>query len=182
MYWFSDKYTSLLTVWLLSISEGIWAFFVTKTAFAYKVFGMSFIIDTRIMSTCFELGDWALSRVLLKNNAAYPWLILVPRQDLLQEIEQLSQQSRHVFMDEISQLSSIVRAYFKPDKLNIGTLGNIVPQLHMHIIARFTTDFLWPHGVWQADQITTSYEENTLTTLLSDLRLLVSPYAVSLPL
>ncbi|AHE67932.1 HIT family protein [Legionella oakridgensis] len=118
---------------------------------------MSFLVDDRIASTCFELGDWPLSRVFLKNNAEFPWLILVPRVENMQDIEQLSQNQRYLFMDEISELSAIVRAYFKPDKLNIGALGNLVPQLHMHVIARFVDDKLWPHGVWQVAQPAQDY-------------------------
>jgi diadenosine tetraphosphate (Ap4A) HIT family hydrolase len=130
---------------------------------------MPFDIDSRIVSTCFELGDWPLSRVLLKNNADYPWFILVPREENVQDIDQLSPSARHMLMDEISQLSSIVRLYFKPDKLNIGALGNMVPQLHVHVIARFKTDNLWPHGIWQAGQTTTPYTDSTLQSLLADL-------------
>lgn len=140
---------------------------------------MSFILDSRIMSTCFELGEWGLSRVLLNNNSEYPWLILVPRQANVQDMDQLSQQFRQVLMDEISQLSSLVKAYFKPDKLNIGALGNIVPQLHVHVIARFSTDYSWPHGVWQANQPTIPYDDHTLTSLLGDLCGLVDVYGKS---
>ena len=134
---------------------------------------MTFEIDSRILSSCFELGDWPLSRVLLKNNADYPWFILVPRQENIQELDQIPPVLRHVFMDEISQLSSIAKHYFKPDKLNVGALGNMVPQLHMHIIARFKTDNLWPHGIWQAAHTSPVYPENTLQLLLADLRDLI---------
>ena len=131
---------------------------------------MPFIVDDSIVSSCFELGDWPLSRVFLKNNADYPWLILVPRLNNIEEIDQLSQQSRYLLINEISQLSALARAYFKPDKLNVAALGNIVPQLHIHIIARFTHDKLWPHSIWQSAQTTTAYSENSLTPLLTDLR------------
>ncbi len=135
---------------------------------------MSFLIDHRIASTCFDLGDWPLSCVLLKNDASYPWFILVPRQESTQEIHHLSPSFGHLLMDEIQQLSSIVNLYFKPDKLNIGALGNIVPQLHVHIIARYKTDALWPHGVWQAtNSPVLTYEEKSLSILLSDLRCLI---------
>lgn len=127
---------------------------------------MSFMIDHRISSTCFELAEWPLSRVYLKNNANYPWFILVPRQENITNINQLSSQLRHVLVDEISELSSIVSAYFKPDKLNVGALGNLVPQLHIHVIARFAHDELWPHGVWQSAQTTKPYEKYELDTLL----------------
>lgn len=132
---------------------------------------MTFSIDNRIAETCFTLADWQLSRVLLKNNACYPWFILVPRRENLQEIEQLTPQDRIILIDEISRLSALVREYFKPDKMNVGALGNIVSQLHIHVVARFTTDALWPHGVWQTDQKTTPYSENALDLLLAHFRL-----------
>lgn len=138
---------------------------------------MTFVVDDRISSTCFELGDWPLSRILLKNNADYPWLILVPRIENVQEIDQLAQQSRHLLINEISQLSSIVRTCFKPDKLNVGALGNMVPQLHIHVVARFTHDKLWPHGIWQAAQTTSSYAEDSLNPLLAQLRSLIKEFA-----
>lgn len=123
-----------------------------------------------ISSTCFELGNWPLSQVLLKNNANYPWIILIPRLENIQEIDQLSQEQGIILMDEISRLSSIMRAYFQPDKLNVGSLGNIVPQLHVHVVARFKQDQLWPHGIWQEAQETKLYKESELTPLLNDLR------------
>jgi diadenosine tetraphosphate (Ap4A) HIT family hydrolase len=131
---------------------------------------VNFFIDNRITSTCFELGDWPLSRVLLKDNAAYPWLILVPRLNAVQEIDEMCQESRYQLMNEMSQLSSIVRAYFKPDKLNVAYLGNIVSQLHIHIVARFINDKLWPHSIWQASQENIQYTNNVLIPLLDDLR------------
>ena len=122
-------------------------------------------IDPRITDTCFELGDWPLSRVFLKNNAHYSWFILVPRHDFVQEIVELSPSCRHQLIDEISSLSSIIKAYFKPDKLNVGTLGNIVPQLHIHVIGRFTHDPLWPHAIWQSAQTSVPYTQQALDAL-----------------
>ena len=131
---------------------------------------MSFGVDDTILSTCLELGDWPLSRVFLKNNEDYPWLILVPRVNNVQDIDQLPQSLRYLLMNEISQLSSIVRMYFKPDKLNIASLGNIVSQLHVHVVARFAQDKLWPYSIWQAGQTTTPYAENSLASLVTLLR------------
>jgi diadenosine tetraphosphate (Ap4A) HIT family hydrolase len=134
---------------------------------------MSFIIDPRLISSCFELGDWPLSRVFLKNQSEYPWFILVPREPHLQELDQLPPCLRYVFIDEICQLSSLVRAYFKPDKLNIGALGNIVSQLHVHVIARTQQDALWPNGVWQADQTEIRYSEQSADQLCEEWRRLI---------
>lgn len=128
-------------------------------------------LDERIASSTFLLGNWTLSQVLLKNNANYPWLILVPRVETqVLEIDDLPKALRYQLMDEISELSSIVKALFKPDKINVATLGNIVKQLHIHVVARYKDDMLWPHGIWQEAQSTSPYDDKTLTPLLESLR------------
>jgi diadenosine tetraphosphate (Ap4A) HIT family hydrolase len=109
-----------------------------------------FKLDKRLQSSCFDIIDWPLSKVLLKNNAHYPWLILVPRRNHLTEVTQLSKEDRYQLMDEQHQLSLIMEDIFEPDKMNIASLGNMVEQFHLHIVARFKTDPLWPQGVWQA--------------------------------
>ena len=131
---------------------------------------MDITIDPRITSTCFTLADWPLCRVFLKNNADYPWFILVPRQENIEEIDQLPQALQHTLIDEISRLSEIVKSHFQPDKLNIATLGNIVSQLHIHVVARFEEDNLWPHGLWQASQTSAPYPEEKVHALLQQLR------------
>ncbi len=127
---------------------------------------MIFSVDERISSTSIELVDWDLSRVYLKNTADYPWFILVPRQNNIQDIDQLSQSEQQTLMNEINQLSLIVKSLFNPDKLNIGALGNIVSQLHIHVVARFTHDKLWPHGIWQANQQSTPYNLERIQALV----------------
>ncbi len=123
-----------------------------------------FKIDPLINASCITMTDWPLCRVLLKNNANYPWFILLPREHHIQDIYQLPQSLQHILMDEISQLSSLIKDHFKPDKLNVGSLGNIVSQLHIHVIARFTSDPLWPQGVWQANQLETPYPPEDINT------------------
>ena len=137
---------------------------------------MGFILDPQLASSCFELCDWPLSRVLLKNNAKYPWFILVPRQPELREIDQLTMAMRHQLMDEMSQLASLMKNYFKPDKLNIGSLGNIVTQFHMHVIGRFRHDDCWPHGVWQAEMSSMPYEDDISAKLCLDWQQLLTSY------
>lgn len=134
------------------------------------IISRDFLIDPEITSSCLYLGDWPISRVFLKNNAYFPWLILVPRIENIREIDDIPQKARYQLMDEISQLCSITRSYFQPDKLNIAYLGNKVNQLHIHIVARFLEDILWPEGIWQPAQPTACYDNLKLTTLLSDLR------------
>ncbi|KTD65863.1 HIT domain-containing protein [Legionella shakespearei] len=133
-----------------------------------------FCIDERIQSSCFTLGDWPLSRVLLKNEVQFPWLILVPRKDNIQEIHQLDKDERIQLMEEINQLSRLMTDYFKPDKLNVGALGNIVSQLHVHVVARSTTDCLWPQGIWQPALKTIPYDEEQLSVFIPKLSGLIS--------
>jgi diadenosine tetraphosphate (Ap4A) HIT family hydrolase len=94
------------------------------------------------------VGDLALSRVLAIDDADYPWLILVPRRAGVSEIADLGGDDAARLMAEITQASGILKAVTRCDKLNIGAIGNIVPQLHIHIVARRKDDPLWPKPVW----------------------------------
>jgi diadenosine tetraphosphate (Ap4A) HIT family hydrolase len=94
------------------------------------------------------VGDLALCRVLAIDAADYPWLILVPRRPGVTEIADLGTEDATRLMAEITQTSRILKAVTRCDKLNIGAIGNIVPQLHIHIVARRKNDPLWPKPVW----------------------------------
>jgi diadenosine tetraphosphate (Ap4A) HIT family hydrolase len=116
-----------------------------------------FQLDHRLQSSCFQLIDWPLCRVLLKNNADYPWFILVPRRQNLVEITDFSQSDQHQLMDEVHLLSRIIQEFFQPNKINLASLGNIVSQFHLHVVARFHHDALWPQGIWQSTTAETPY-------------------------
>jgi len=92
--------------------------------------------------------DLPLSRVLLMDDASYPWLILVPRRPGLKDFHDLDREHQHRLCDEISHCSQALQSLFKADKINVAALGNVTPQLHVHVIARFTTDAAWPAPVW----------------------------------
>ena len=96
------------------------------------------------------LGDLPLSRVLLINDANYPWLILVPRRPDITEIIDLDEDDQAQLMTEIDAASRALKAVTACDKLNIAALGNVVAQLHVHVIARCRTDAAWPKPVWGA--------------------------------
>jgi len=98
--------------------------------------------DTRPLAT------WALSRVLLMNDSQYPWLILVPEREGARDLIDLDPKDRAILVEECARASAILRAMVRPDKLNVAALGNVVPQLHVHVIARFTKDAAWPKPVW----------------------------------
>jgi diadenosine tetraphosphate (Ap4A) HIT family hydrolase len=108
----------------------------------------SFVLDPRLDADTYPLGRLALSRVLLMNDARYPWLILVPERADVSEIIDLDAADRALLMDEIAAASTALRQAHGPDKLNVGALGNRVPQLHVHVLARFVSDAAWPGPVW----------------------------------
>jgi diadenosine tetraphosphate (Ap4A) HIT family hydrolase len=95
-----------------------------------------------------SLGDLPLSRLLLMNDKNYPWLILVPRRADLTELIDLERAEQQQLMAEIDCTARALRALTSCDKLNIAALGNAVPQLHVHVIARFRRDAAWPNPIW----------------------------------
>ncbi len=109
---------------------------------------MSFTLDPRLAGDTVPVGDLALCRLLLMNDATWPWLILVPRRPGLAEVIDLPAADRHLLMDEIAAVSEALRDATRPVKLNVAALGNMVRQLHVHVIARFETDPAWPGPVW----------------------------------
>lgn len=94
------------------------------------------------------LGRFELSHLLLMQDANYPWFILVPDREGISEIYQLSEEDQLQLMRESTLLSRVLQEQFGADKLNIAALGNIVPQLHLHHVARYRNDPAWPAPVW----------------------------------
>ena len=109
-----------------------------------------FTLDPRLAADTIALGDFALSRVLMMNDARYDWLILVPRRDRLVELTDLNAPERGVLMEEIARAADMLRTRDGVIKVNVGALGNIVRQLHVHVVARREGDFAWPGTVWGA--------------------------------
>lgn len=107
-----------------------------------------FELDARLAGDTHVVGDLAISRVLLMDDARFPWLILVPRRAGLRDLIDMSTDDQHALLDEINRCAHVLHAIEKPDKLNIAALGNVVAQLHVHVIARRTRDAAWPRPVW----------------------------------
>jgi diadenosine tetraphosphate (Ap4A) HIT family hydrolase len=105
-------------------------------------------LHPRLAADTVAVGDFSLSRLLLSNDANYPWLILVPRRAGIREIHELDEADQLQLLRESMLLSRALTAAFAPTKLNIAALGNVVPQLHVHHIARFESDPAWPAPVW----------------------------------
>ena len=107
-----------------------------------------FELDPQLASDTVVLGKFPLSLVLLSRDANYPWCILVPRRKGLREVHHLSADDRIQLSNESCHLAEVMADLFVPDKMNIAALGNMVPQLHIHHIARFKNDVAWPGPVW----------------------------------
>ena len=112
-----------------------------------------FVLDPAFVATSEALGDLPLCEARLQRDARYPWIVLIPRQAGLREIEDLSTADRVALMDEIVLAGAAVRAIgaalgLRIDKLNVGALGNVTPQLHVHVIGRRTGDPAWSGPVW----------------------------------
>jgi len=107
-----------------------------------------FLLHEQLAADCHWVGDLALSSVLLLNDSRYPWLVLVPRRAGLREIYQLCSDDRQHFLGEACRVGEFVMGTFDGEKLNMGALGNLVPQLHLHLVVRYRADPAWPGPVW----------------------------------
>lgn len=107
-----------------------------------------FELNERLITDTIEIGKMELSVLLLMNDRSLPWLILVPRRDGTKEIHELPPGDRSLLIEEISVVSDAIARLFNPDKINVGALGNLVPQLHVHVIGRFRGDRAWPGPIW----------------------------------
>jgi diadenosine tetraphosphate (Ap4A) HIT family hydrolase len=129
-----------------------------------------FELDPRLAADTHAVGDFELSRVLLMNDARFPWLILVPRRAGMRELIDLPVEEQHVLLHEIGRCANALRNMDKPEKLNIAALGNVVAQLHVHVIARHLHDAAWPRPVWCGVGERVSYDPNALQLRLFSLR------------
>jgi diadenosine tetraphosphate (Ap4A) HIT family hydrolase len=108
----------------------------------------AFTLDPRLEADTLEIASLPLSVVRLMNDRRFPWVILVPARPGAIEIVDLAPADRAALIEEVAQVSAVMRELFRPAKLNVAALGNVVPQLHVHVVARFTTDAAWPNPVW----------------------------------
>ena len=134
----------------------------------------AFVLDSRLAADTHAVGDLPLSRVLLMNDARFPWLILVPRRPGLRELIELGRGDQQTLLDEINRCAHVLHALERPAKLNVAALGNVVAQFHLHVIARFTADAAWPRPVWgigSAEPYTHDALQARLTSLRAALRL-----------
>lgn len=107
-----------------------------------------FALDSRLQQDTVPVGDFPLCRLLLMNDVHYPWFILVPRREDVSELFQLDADDQQVLWQETTQLAEMLKDTFAADKMNVATLGNVVSQLHMHVVVRRREDAAWPAPVW----------------------------------
>jgi diadenosine tetraphosphate (Ap4A) HIT family hydrolase len=108
----------------------------------------AFSLHPQFAADTHPVGDLALTRVLLANDANYPWLILVPRRPNVMELIDLAEREQMQLTGEIAQVSQALKAITECEKLNVAALGNVVAQLHVHVIGRKHSDKAWPRPVW----------------------------------
>lgn len=125
---------------------------------------MPFTLHPRLAQDTVEVARLHLCRVLVMKDRRFPWLVLVPERESVREIHELAPEDRAVLVEEIARAGEVLMRLFQPDKLNVGALGNLVPQLHVHVVARRTTDPAWPGPVWGSGAAV-PYEEDALAEL-----------------
>ena len=130
---------------------------------------MSFALDPRLAADSIAVGDFTLSQLRLMDDARFPWLILVPRIAGARELIDLDEGDRASLLSEVTTVGRMLESLLAPDKLNVAALGNVVPQLHMHIIARYANDAAWPQPVWGRGE-RVAYTHEARDALLARLR------------
>lgn len=131
-----------------------------------------FALDSRLEQDTLHMGDFPLSRLLLMNDVSYPWFILVPRREDVSELFQLDEADQRSLWRETLLLAETLKDTFKADKMNVATLGNVVSQLHMHVIVRRRSDAAWPAPVW-GRQPAVPYSEDEVKEVRERLRLVL---------
>jgi diadenosine tetraphosphate (Ap4A) HIT family hydrolase len=130
----------------------------------------AFALHPTLAADTAEVTRLPLSRLLLRDDRTYPWLILVPERARLRELHEMDCTDRAVLMEEIAMASCALRDLYQPHKINVAALGNQVEQLHVHVIARFHHDPAWPRPIWGVVTPTPygAHERQTLLGALQD--------------
>lgn len=132
-----------------------------------------FVLDSRLQQDTVWVGDYPLCSLLLMNDAQYPWFILVPRREDVSELFQLDGADQLQLWQETNGLAEVLKDCFAADKMNVATLGNVVSQLHMHVIVRRREDAAWPAPVW-GKHPAQPYTPEQLVVLKARLRLVLT--------
>ena len=129
---------------------------------------MSFKLNKKFLKTSYHLLDLKLCTIRLNDNSKFPWIILIPKRKKITDISDLNSKDQTLLMKEIVYVSKIMKKLFKTSKLNVEKIGNIVPQLHIHVIARSKKDSSWPLSVWVVKG--KNYSKTALKVIVDKLR------------
>ncbi len=132
-----------------------------------------FKLDKVLARDTVEVGELELCKVLLMNDVQYPWVILVPKISTITEIFELNPKQQRLLMNESNQLLELMAKEFDADKMNVGALGNVVSQLHIHHIVRYQADKAWPAPIWGHSSMV-KYSEVALAKMIERLKKLVT--------
>ena len=125
-------------------------------------------VSKNFLKSTYYINDLKLCSVRLIDNQKFPWIILIPKRKNITDISELNSKDQLLLMNEIVYCSRLMKKVFKTSKLNVEKIGNVVPQLHIHIIARYKKDSSWPLSVWVVKRKV--YTKNKLEKILQDLR------------
>ncbi len=137
---------------------------------------MTFVLDPRLENDSVFICDWNLSHVRLHRNGAFPWVMLMPRREGARDIIDLTEVDQTELLREIRFASQVMKKLYNPTKLNVANLGNVVAQLHVHVIARFDTDKAWPGPIWNSG-VSEEYTDTDLVALVEKLQKEFSVFA-----
>ena len=129
---------------------------------------MSFKLNRKFLKTSHHLIDLKLCTIRLNDNSKFPWIILIPKRNKITDIGDLNSKDQALLIKEIVYVSKVMKKLFKTTKLNVEKIGNIVPQLHLHIIARSKKDSSWPLSVWVVKG--KNYSKTALKEIVDKLR------------
>ena len=129
---------------------------------------MSFKLNRKFLKTSHHLIDLKLCTIRLNDNSKFPWIILIPKRNKITDISDLNSKDQTLLIKEIIYASKVMKKLFKTSKLNVEKIGNIVPQLHIHIIARSKKDSSWPLSVWVVKG--KNYSKTALKIIVDKLR------------
>lgn len=132
-----------------------------------------FSVDPVIEQNSIFIKNLGLSTIYLKNDKENPWFILVPRKANAIELIDLNHEEQTMLMEEITIVSEFLKSHYRPHKMNVGSLGNIVTQLHIHVIARSPTDRAWPGPIW-GTPTTQEFDHNELENIKSNFEEFIS--------
>ena len=129
---------------------------------------MTFKLDKKFLNTSHHLTNLKLCTIRINDNSKFPWIILIPKRNKITDMSELNSKDQTLLIKEIVYVSKIMKKLFKTSKLNVEKIGNIVPQLHIHIIARSKKDSSWPLSVWVVKG--KNYSKTALKVIVDKLR------------